>query len=244
VFLSQRLQARKTVQFDTADAIRDELMGAHGVVVWDRKKTWRTGASASGSGSRRPDRGNDRNDRGNDRGGRGGRGGDRGGRGGRGGGGGGRKDFGPNGHDYFVSEKAGPIQSMYSEPEIHEWIAERLQCKMSRDFNTADAIQADLIAAGAYVHDGLKEWRADGQTFGDYNGTGNNAGSRTMTRGSRNDRSRPYEQSEDSVAQSTETGASFSADELADFQSQVEEHRDDSKMGTTARAPSENEAIT
>jgi cysteinyl-tRNA synthetase len=51
---------------------------------------------------------------------------------------------------------------MYSEPEIHELIAERLQCKMSRDFNTADAIQADLIAAGVYVHDGLKEWRADG----------------------------------------------------------------------------------
>jgi cysteinyl-tRNA synthetase len=39
-----------------------------------------------------------------------------------------------------------PFQSMYSEPEIHEMIAERLQCKMSRDFNTADAIQADLIA--------------------------------------------------------------------------------------------------
>jgi hypothetical protein len=34
---------------------------------------------------------------------------------------------------------------------------------MSRDFNTADAIQADLIAGGARAH-GLKEWRAaDGQ---------------------------------------------------------------------------------
>jgi hypothetical protein len=60
---------------------------------------------------------------------------------------------------------------MYSEPEIHEMIAERLQCKMSRDFNTADAIQADLIAVSA-PHDGLKEWRADDKTFGDYNGTG------------------------------------------------------------------------
>jgi cysteinyl-tRNA synthetase len=44
-----------------------------------------------------------------------------------------------------------------------------------------------------------------------------------MTRGSRNDHSRPYKQSEYSVAQSTETGASVSADDLADFQSQVEE---------------------
>lgn len=222
--LTERLQARKTGQFDTADAIRDELMGEHGVVVWDREKTWRTGASASGSGGgNRRSPGNDRNGGRNDRNaGRGGRGG------GRGGGGGRRSmDFGPTGHDYEVSSEAGPIQSMYSEPEIHELIAERLQCKMSRDFNTADAIQADLIAAGVYVHDGLKEWRADGQTFGDYNGTGNSAGP-GVTRGSRNDRSRPYEQSTYSVTQS-EDGTSFSADDLAEFQSLVEE-RSQAKM--------------
>jgi cysteinyl-tRNA synthetase len=202
-------------------------MGEHGVVVWDREKTWRTGASASGSGGRRPSSNGGRNDR--NSGGRGGRGGDRngGGRGGRGGGGGRRAmDFGPTGHDYEVSREAGPIQSMYSEPEIHELIAERLQCKMSRNFDTADAIQADLIAAGVYVHDGLKEWRADGETFGDYNGTGNSAGP-GVSRGSRNDRSRPYEQSSYSVASSDD--ASFSPDDLAEFQSLVEE-RSQAKM--------------
>jgi hypothetical protein len=44
------------------------------------------------------------------------------------------------------------------------------------DFNTADAIQADLIAAGyrrARWIEGMGELM---ETFGDYNGTGNNAG--------------------------------------------------------------------
>jgi cysteinyl-tRNA synthetase len=211
--LAERLQARKTGQFETADSIRDELMGKHGVVVWDKEKTWRTGASDSGSGQRRPDRGGgrfDRNgggdrrggDRGGDRYGDRGRGGDRGGqrggdRGGRGGGGGRRSmDFGPTGHDYEVSPDAGPIQSELSENEINGLIAERLQCKMSRDFETADAIQADLIRSGVFVHDGMKEWRADGEPYGDYN---NNSGP-GMTRGSRKDRNAPYTQSQYSSA--------------------------------------------
>ena len=36
---------------------------------------------------------------------------------------------------------------------------------MARDFQTADSIQAQLEGAGVDVHDGMKEWRADGQQW-------------------------------------------------------------------------------
>jgi len=44
-------------------------------------------------------------------------------------------------------------------------IRERMECKMARDFQTADSIQAQLEGAGVDVHDGMKEWRADGQQW-------------------------------------------------------------------------------
>jgi len=72
------------------------------------------------------------------------------------------KDFGPNGHDYYLSEESGPNTSSLSEPEIHGLLAERLQAKMCRNFDIADNIQNDLITAGVFVQDGLKECRADG----------------------------------------------------------------------------------
>jgi len=40
-----------------------------------------------------------------------------------------------------------------------------MECKMARDFQTADSIQAQLEGAGVDVHDGMKEWRADGQQW-------------------------------------------------------------------------------
>ena len=42
-------------------------------------------------------------------------------------------------------------------------IAERLQCKLNRQFRDADEIQAQLMAENVFVDDGRKEWRADGQ---------------------------------------------------------------------------------
>jgi cysteinyl-tRNA synthetase len=185
--MSQRLTARKTGQFEAADAIRDELLRDHGVMIRDKERTWRSGCSESGSG-RNFGRGG------------GGRGGDRdGGRGGGGRGGGGRgrgggKNFGPNGHDYNLSQEAGPSVSVLSEPEIHRLMADRLQCKLSRDFPGADSIQEELFSAGVMVHDARKEWRADGQGFGnDYNDS-----KPGRDRGSRADRNRPYEMSPES----------------------------------------------
>lgn len=105
--LSDRLQARKSRDFDTADAIRDELLKTHSVGVYDRERTWRTGCSSSGSGMKFGGGGY-------------GRGGDRNGSRGR------RprreRDFGPNGHDYHLSADAGPISSRLSEQEIHGYV--------------------------------------------------------------------------------------------------------------------------
>lgn len=52
--------------------------------------------------------------------------------------------------------------------EVDALLARRLQAKLRRDFATADALQAELCHDhGVQVHDGRKEWRADGETFGD-----------------------------------------------------------------------------
>jgi len=176
--LADRVRAKKSRNFDEADAIRDQLLEEYKVGVFDRERTWRTGCSSSGSGMRR--------------------GGGGGGRGDRFGGGGGRggprrdRNFGPNGHDYNLSGDAGPNQTSLSDEEIHGLIAERLQAKLSRDFNTADRIQSELLQSGVYVHDGMKEWRADGVPFGDFEGRGGRPG---KTAGSYSDRNRPYAKS-------------------------------------------------
>jgi hypothetical protein len=112
-------------QFDTADAIRDELM-AHTVSSRGSRKVELELPRVESS--RRPGSNNDRG------GGRGdvedavvivrGRGGDRGGRGG--GGGGRRQGLWSERTTITFRKMPDPFQSMYSEPEIHEMIAERL----------------------------------------------------------------------------------------------------------------------
>jgi cysteinyl-tRNA synthetase len=163
--ISERLYMRKTGKFDQADAMRDELMEKHGVMIRDKERVWRSGCSASGSGTRWSPGNQGRggyNQRGggyNQRGGGDNRGRGRGYR---------KSDFGPNGHDYNMARGAGPIQSTLSEDEIHALLAERLECKLARDYPTADEIQAELIEAGVNVNDKQKEWRADGATFADF----------------------------------------------------------------------------
>jgi hypothetical protein len=41
-----------------------------------------------------------------------------------------------------------------------------MECKFARDFRVADQIEQELMRAGVDVHDGFKEWRADGQGWG------------------------------------------------------------------------------
>ena len=178
--IRRRGDAKRNRDFDTADAIREELVRDHQVGVDDRELSWRSGVSSSGSG--RGGRGGGRD--GGGRGGRGGRGSPHRGDGGRRP----RQDFGPNGHDYEMSGDAGANSSGLSDQEIHGMIAERLMAKLSRDFGTADNIQTNLVARGVFVHDGIKEWRSDGIAYGDFKERrGHNPrGNPGMSEGSRN----------------------------------------------------------
>mmetsp|Transcript_44952 Transcript_44952/g.66140 ORF Transcript_44952/g.66140 Transcript_44952/m.66140 type:complete len:685 (-) Transcript_44952:38-2092(-) len=180
--LGERLQARKTGDFETADAIRDQLASDYSVEIFDKDKIWFTGSRGGGRG-------------------RGRGGGRREGRGGGRGGGRRNRDFGPNGHDYSQASDAGPTPASVNESDIHALIARRLQAKLSRDFRTADRIQNDLMDLGVYVHDKMKEWRADGVPFdgADFGNAG-----RGGKRERRGDRNRPYEKSEYSEDSSEE----------------------------------------
>ncbi|KAL7490056.1 hypothetical protein ACHAW6_016124 [Cyclotella cf. meneghiniana] len=159
--LSQRTMLRRKGLFDEADNIRDTLLNVHGVTVWDKDRVWTTQPQGGRGGDRR-----DTRDRFGGRG-RGGRG-ERGARGGRGRGSGrgrGReRQLNQHGHDY--NQTGGPIDpSICSLPEkeIHMLIRERMQCKFDRNFEMADSIERELMSYGVNVHDGFKEWRADGQ---------------------------------------------------------------------------------
>ena len=81
------------------------------------------------------------------------------------------RDFGPLGHDYLPAVDAGPISPLVlgklTEGQIHYLIAKRLKCKSARNYSEADQILSWLVAAGVYLQDKRKEWRADGQmSFG------------------------------------------------------------------------------
>ncbi|KAL7467700.1 hypothetical protein ACHAXS_009251 [Conticribra weissflogii] len=161
--LTRRLQFRKRGQFDDADGVRDELREVHGVTVWDREKVWTTDGGGGGGGGGRFDR---------ERGGRGGRGRDRDrGRGpgrGRGRGRGSpsrERRFNEHGHDYtqIGNPVIDPAVCSLAEDEIHALIRTRMECKFDRNFREADRIEEELMRSGVNVHDGFKEWRADGE---------------------------------------------------------------------------------
>ena len=57
-----------------------------------------------------------------------------------------------------------------------------MECKFARDFVQADDIEATLSRAGVEVHDGFKEWRADGDAWSRSN-RNDNFRSRQSTRG-------------------------------------------------------------
>lgn len=142
--IAERQFMRKTRRFQEADAIRDELLDKHGVMIRDRERLWRSGCSASGSGSRWTS--DKRNEFGRKK----------------------QSDFGPNGHDYNLAVDAGPNQSSFSEQQIHDLLANRLESKLNRDYRAADRIQEELLNGGVVINDKRREWRADGALFEEF----------------------------------------------------------------------------
>lgn len=85
--------------------------------------------------------------------------------------------------DYELCPYAGPHTSTLTEPEIQEAIAARREAQKTRDFDQADRIRSDLKAAGVYLEDGRKEWRADGVPF--RSSTANQRGQQSSSSSSR-----------------------------------------------------------
>ena len=75
------------------------------------------------------------------------------------------EQFGPNGHDYKLSERAEKSISPLHEDAIHKLISERMKCKLHSDFSRADAIEKQLNEAHVRIDDGNKVWRSDGKRF-------------------------------------------------------------------------------
>jgi len=144
--LGERLKCRKTGDFDRADGIRDELLVEYGVTIWDKERVWTTNRNRRGGSNRHGNNGRYGRERSTPT---------------------RRRDFGPKGHDYRMI--GGPIDESrcsITEDQIDQLIAERLRFKMSRNFREADAIQDALIGQGIYINDGFKEWRGDGDDWG------------------------------------------------------------------------------
>lgn len=156
--LVERTQMRKRGMFNEADGIRDELLNVHGVTVWDKDRVWTTAAAPQGGRGGGRGRGRD-----------GGRGGGRGERRGRGSGRGRGRERVLNEHGHDYSKTGGPIDCQLPEREIHLLIRERMECKFDRNFDMADSIQRELLSYGVEIHDGYKEWRADGESWSSSN---------------------------------------------------------------------------
>lgn len=168
--LAQRLDAKKKKRFRLADSIRDHLRTSFGVEIDDAALLWSASPGASFGGGQRggpsPRSG-------------GPKAGNRQSRGSR---------FGPNGHDY--QRTGGPMHTscQLSENEIHSLLAERLQCKLDRNYKKADNIQHMMWDAGVRIHDGRRQWRYDGGSFADDDGSdsrGRDAGKRINQRRSK-----------------------------------------------------------
>ena len=65
-------------------------------------------------------------------------------------------------HNYKKFPISGPSTSLIVENDVHRLLAERLRCKTSQDFASADRIFDELYDYGVFVDDETMEWRADG----------------------------------------------------------------------------------
>ena len=75
------------------------------------------------------------------------------------------RDLSRHRDEYAAAAEGGPRTSSLSEEEIRSAIGARRRAQLGRDFVRADRIRSELRAAGVYLEDGRKEWRADGIPF-------------------------------------------------------------------------------
>jgi len=146
--LAQRLEAKKAKRFRLADSIRDHLRTSFGIEIDDSALLWSASPDAKygrGQQGRTSPRSGSSSGKWHNR----------------------NNRFGPNGHDYQRTGGPRHPSCQLSEKEIHSLLAERLQCKLDRNYKKADNIQHMMWDAGVRIHDGRKQWRYDGASFAD-----------------------------------------------------------------------------
>ncbi|KAJ1624259.1 hypothetical protein T492DRAFT_1048473 [Pavlovales sp. CCMP2436] len=132
LLVGERSALRAARDFDGADAVRAELKNM-GVTVFDKDLTWFVGSPSDAAT------------------------GDRGGYDERGA----RRaplDFGPLGHDYTRSSTCMAPLSTAQIETVNVLLAARLDAKISRDFDEADAAYAKIKEIGVTVFDKQKTW--------------------------------------------------------------------------------------
>eukprot|EP00900_Chrysochromulina_parva_P003293 jgi/Chrpa1/12965/Chrysochromulina_OHIO_Genome00018846-RA len=133
--LSRRVGAKRSGDFHTADAIRNELR-VLGVAVLDQEREWHVIGS---DGYGRPDSGAKPY-------------------GGYGGAHNMSERFGERGHDYRRADEG---VLAVDEPKVNELLAARLHARLNRDFVAADRMREQLRNEhGVEVEDASREWRA------------------------------------------------------------------------------------
>jgi cysteinyl-tRNA synthetase len=66
---------------------------------------------------------------------------------------------------YTYAPDAGPSRATMTDDEVVSLLADRQECRHSRNFHGADCIRIDLLEAGVEIDDENRMWRADGKSF-------------------------------------------------------------------------------
>ena len=76
-----------------------------------------------------------------------------------------RKLYDAYGHDYTRHDDDATSLAGDELAQVNVLLARRLEAKLSKDYDAADGVLAELGRLGVTVNDGTYQWRADGQPF-------------------------------------------------------------------------------
>jgi hypothetical protein len=136
--LFQRFEARRNFVYHTVERIDTKLRKTHGVRAFDNPNFWTTQSRPPRSYLRRSVSKTAAKM---------------------------KTHFGPTGHPYVQVGGQGidQVTCPLTLTEIHSLLSRRCQSRLQGKYEEADAVRFDMELNGLHVHDGLMQWRADGQ---------------------------------------------------------------------------------
>jgi cysteinyl-tRNA synthetase len=135
--LFQRFEARRNFVYDTVQQIDTVLRKTHGVRAYDNPNFWTTQSRPPRSYLRRSVSKTAAKM---------------------------KTHFGPTGHSYDqVGQGIDQVTCPLTLTEIHSLLSRRCQSRLQGKYEEADAVRFDMELNGLHAHDGLMQWRADGQ---------------------------------------------------------------------------------